>query len=124
MEEPAANQQISFKIVGQTGEKVNFVIKTTTRLEKAFIRYCKLKGHPLKTVRFLFDGKRLDGNETDKQLGIEDDDEIDAMVQQVGGSTTSVSSDLLLQEGASSLSPLRNLSAASPEFMATISMLS
>ncbi|ETW20046.1 hypothetical protein PFFVO_00947 [Plasmodium falciparum Vietnam Oak-Knoll (FVO)] len=36
--------------------------------------------------RFLYDGDRIHGDNTPEQLGIEDGDVIDAMVQQTGGS--------------------------------------
>lgn len=37
-------------------------------------------------MRFLFDGDRIKGDATPEELGIENGDIIDAMVQQTGGS--------------------------------------
>ncbi len=41
----------------------------------------------LDSVRFLFDGQRLNPQQTPADLEMEDEDEIDAMVQQTGGSS-------------------------------------
>lgn len=40
----------------------------------------------LDAVRFLYDGERIRGDHTAEELDMEDNDLIDAMVQQVGGS--------------------------------------
>jgi len=37
-------------------------------------------------VRFLFDGDRLQNTQTPKDLGMENGDEIDVVIEQVGGS--------------------------------------
>jgi small ubiquitin-related modifier len=37
-------------------------------------------------VRFLFDGERLHEGQTPKDLGMENGDEIDVVIEQVGGS--------------------------------------
>jgi len=47
--------------------------------------YCSKIGADLESVRFLFDGARIQGTQTPQDLDMEDDDEIDAMVQQIGG---------------------------------------
>ena len=36
-------------------------------------------------IRFLFDGQRLRENQTPEELDMEDDDAIDAMLHQIGG---------------------------------------
>ena len=49
--------------------------------------------HPIKlainNVRFLFDGERLNENQTPKELNMESGDEIDVVIEQVGGTRTS-----------------------------------
>ena len=37
------------------------------------------------TVRFMFDGERIGDENTPADLGLEDGDQIDAMVTQIGG---------------------------------------
>lgn len=40
-------------------------------------------------VRFLFDGERLHENQTPKDLNMENGDEIDVVIEQVGGAINS-----------------------------------
>ena len=47
--------------------------------------YCNRLGVALNSVRFLYDGDRIQANHTPDQLNMEDGDEIDAMVEQQGG---------------------------------------
>nr|DAD23966.1 TPA_asm: hypothetical protein HUJ06_025429 [Nelumbo nucifera] len=37
------------------------------------------------SVRFLYEGRRINGNKTPNELGMEDGDEIDAMLEQMSG---------------------------------------
>jgi small ubiquitin-related modifier len=41
-------------------------------------------------IRFLFDGERIQPNSTPAQLEMEDEDEIDAMVEQHGGNAMEI----------------------------------
>ena len=43
------------------------------------------QGVNIKTVRFLFDGERIREDQTPQQLGLEDNDSIDVVMEQVGG---------------------------------------
>ncbi|BBH06794.1 hypothetical protein Prudu_018537 [Prunus dulcis] len=47
--------------------------------------YCERKHLVYEEMRFLFDGKRINGSETPEQLEMEDDDVIDVMSDQFGG---------------------------------------
>ena len=48
--------------------------------------YCKKQGiSDPKLVRFLFDGARIAENQTPADIGLEDNNSIDVMVNQVGG---------------------------------------
>ena len=48
--------------------------------------YCQRQGLASTNVRFLFDGERLHEAQTPKELNMENGDEIDVLVEQVGGS--------------------------------------
>jgi len=80
-----ASEHLSLKVKSQDGNEVYFKVKKTTQFMKVMSAYCKKVGADLDTVRFLFDGQRLRPEQTPADLGMEDDDEIDAMVQQTGG---------------------------------------
>ena len=60
-------------------------MKKTTKMEKVFAAYAQRKGVDKAAMRFLLDGSRLAGDETPKSLELEDQDQIDAMLEQVGG---------------------------------------
>ncbi|CAO3663104.1 unnamed protein product [Umbelopsis vinacea] len=47
--------------------------------------YCERQGKATSSVRFLYDGIRIQGNNTPNELDMEDGDSIDVMVEQIGG---------------------------------------
>mmetsp|Transcript_24267 Transcript_24267/g.27513 ORF Transcript_24267/g.27513 Transcript_24267/m.27513 type:complete len:125 (+) Transcript_24267:133-507(+) len=79
-------EYINLKVKSQDGNEIYFKIKRTTQLKKLMDAYCDRQGCTPQTVRFLFDGERLQETATPEKLEMEDGDEIDAMVEQIGGS--------------------------------------
>lgn len=77
--------QVSLKVVNADGAEVYFKIKKTTALRKLMDAYCKKQGIARNSVRFLYDGSPIDESKTPDDLEMEDDDVIDAMVEQTGG---------------------------------------
>jgi len=77
---------LNLKVKSQDGNEVFFKVKKTTQLGKLMNAYCNRVGKDPTTVRFLFDGERIQPESTPEQLDMEDEDEIDAMVEQHGGS--------------------------------------
>lgn len=77
--------QVSLKVVNADGNEVFFKIKRQTPLRKLMDAYCKKQGVNRTQVRFLYDGKPVDENKTPDDLEMEDEDVIDAMVEQIGG---------------------------------------
>lgn len=49
--------------------------------------YCDRQSVEINSIAFLFDGRRLRGEQTPDELEMEDGDEIDAMLHQTGGVT-------------------------------------
>jgi len=85
-EEPTESpDHLNMKVKSQDGNEVFFKVKKTTQFSKIFGAYCKKVGADQASVRFLFDGNRVRDDQTPEQLGMENDDIIDAMVQQTGG---------------------------------------
>lgn len=84
-DQAAAQQQVSLKVVNADGAEMFFKIKKGTQLKKLIDAYCKKQGITRASVRFLFDGSPIDESKTPEDLGMEDDDVIDAMVEQTGG---------------------------------------
>ncbi|KAH8607080.1 putative Ubiquitin 2 like Rad60 SUMO like Ubiquitin family [Trypanosoma vivax] len=79
---------VSIKVVNADGAEMFFRIKNRTPLKKLIDAYCKKQGISRGSVRFLFDGSPIDESKTPEDMGMEDDDVIDAMVEQTGGATS------------------------------------
>lgn len=85
-EQPKENDdRISLRIVGQDGGEVYFKVRRNTPFIKISKAYCERKGVSPQSIRFLFDGQRVNDDDTAEKLDMVDDDVIDALLQQVGG---------------------------------------
>mmetsp|Transcript_14006 Transcript_14006/g.20497 ORF Transcript_14006/g.20497 Transcript_14006/m.20497 type:complete len:93 (+) Transcript_14006:167-445(+) len=80
-----ANEPITIRVRDQTGEETFFKIKKTTKMSKVFETYAQRKGVAPNSLRFLLDGERIAADETPKTLELEDQDQIDCLLEQVGG---------------------------------------
>mmetsp|Transcript_5275 Transcript_5275/g.11558 ORF Transcript_5275/g.11558 Transcript_5275/m.11558 type:complete len:104 (+) Transcript_5275:64-375(+) len=81
--EPVAGMEVVVK--DQEGAEVRFKVKTTVKLEKIFKVYCEKKAKQPTEVRFMFDGRPLQGDMTAADAGLEDGDVIDAFIGVTGG---------------------------------------
>jgi len=52
---------------------------------KVFQTYAQRKGMQVSSLRFLLDGDRIKDDQTPKMLEMEDQDQIDCVLDQVGG---------------------------------------
>jgi len=71
--------------VAQEGTEVYFKIKKNTPLRKLMDAYCERQGVASNAVRFLYDGNRITAEQTPKDLEMDDNDVIDAVLMQTGG---------------------------------------
>lgn len=69
----------------QDNTEVHFKIKKTTQLRKLKQAFCDRQGVALNSLRFLFDGQRINDDQTPKDLEMEDDDVIEVYQEQTGG---------------------------------------
>jgi small ubiquitin-related modifier len=69
----------------QNGEETFFKIKKTTKMSKVFQTYAAKKGVQVGSIRFLLDGERIEADSTPKMLELEDQDQIDCVLEQTGG---------------------------------------
>jgi len=83
-------EHINLKVMGQDGNVVQFKIKRHTALKKLMSTYCERAGLALQTIRFSFDGTRINESDTPKGLDMEDGDTIEVFQQQSGGGTSVV----------------------------------
>ena len=68
---------VQFKVVGQDSNEIHFRVKMTTAMGKLKKSYSERVGAPIASLRFLFDGKRINDDETPKSLEMEQDDVIE-----------------------------------------------
>ena len=80
-----SNEHITLKVKSQDGNELFFKIRRSTQLKKLMEAYCSRNGVNPSTVRFLFDGQRIQESNTPNDLNLEENDQIDAMVEQTGG---------------------------------------
>mmetsp|Transcript_22188 Transcript_22188/g.61791 ORF Transcript_22188/g.61791 Transcript_22188/m.61791 type:complete len:92 (+) Transcript_22188:221-496(+) len=80
------NAPITIRVRDQTGEETFFKIKKTTKMQKVFDTYAQRKGVEASSLRFLLDGERIEADATPKTLELDDQDQIDCMLEQTGGS--------------------------------------
>lgn len=64
---------------------MQFKIKRTTMLKKLMDAYCSRMGTSAGSYRFLFDGHRINDDDTPESLDMQELDCVDAMVTQLGG---------------------------------------
>ena len=62
-----------------------FKLKKTIKLKKLMDAYCNRNGYPITSVRFIYEGESIKDSDTPESLKMEDNDEIDAMIEQHGG---------------------------------------
>mmetsp|Transcript_31401 Transcript_31401/g.70336 ORF Transcript_31401/g.70336 Transcript_31401/m.70336 type:complete len:181 (+) Transcript_31401:80-622(+) len=82
---PEGNEPITIRVKDQTGEETMFKVKKTTKMQKIFGAYAQRKGVDPSSLRFLLDGDRIQGDQTPKMLELEDEDQIDCVLAQMGG---------------------------------------
>ncbi|EIE76644.1 hypothetical protein G6F46_003770 [Rhizopus delemar] len=80
-----SSEHINLKVVGSDKNEVFFKIKRTTQLRKLMDAYCERQGKAPGSVRFLYDGTRVQNHNTPNELDMDDGDSIDVMVEQIGG---------------------------------------
>ncbi|KAH7732154.1 CRE-SMO-1 protein [Aphelenchoides avenae] len=80
-----ASEYIKLKVVGQDSNEVHFRVKFGTSMGKLKKSYAERTGVSVNTLRFLFDGRRINDEDTPKSLEMEDDDVIEVFSEQLGG---------------------------------------
>ena len=78
--EAGGENSLNIRIRDQTGEETFFKVKKTTKLDKVFNAYSQRKGVNATSLRFLFDGQRVRGDQTPEDINMEDGDRVDVML--------------------------------------------
>ncbi|KAF0403926.1 ubiquitin-like protein [Gigaspora margarita] len=80
--EGTSTEHINLKVVGSDHNEMFFKIKRTTQLKKLMDAFCERQGKAFNSLRFLYDGERVQPHNTPLELEMEDGDAIDVMVEQ------------------------------------------
>ena len=72
-----ATEYIKLKVVGQDSNEIHFRVKQTTQMGKLMKSYSERVGVPVTSLRFLFDGRRINDDESPSALEMEQDDVIE-----------------------------------------------
>ncbi|XXG98692.1 hypothetical protein Hte_005021 [Hypoxylon texense] len=82
---PAGSEHLNIKVTDNNNE-VFFKIKRSTKLEKLMTAFCERQGKNVDSVRFLFEGQRVQKSDTPDSLEMADGDTLEVHQEQVGGS--------------------------------------
>ncbi|KOS21072.1 Ubiquitin-like protein SMT3 [Escovopsis weberi] len=82
---PPPPEHLNIKVTDNSNE-VFFKIKRLTKLEKLMHAFCERQGKSMSSVRFLFDGTRVQPTDTPADLEMADGDTLEVHQEQVGGS--------------------------------------
>jgi len=78
-------EHIKLKVLGQDHTEVHFKVKKTTNLSKVKKHYAERQGKSVDTLRFMYEGRRINDFDTPKQLDMQDEDIIEVYQEQTGG---------------------------------------
>jgi ubiquitin len=84
-EEGEGGDVITLRVRDQTGDEMFFKVKKTTKMNKIFDAYAARRGITSNALRFMLDGERITADNTPKMLELEDNEQIDVMLETVGG---------------------------------------
>ncbi|PHH91264.1 hypothetical protein CDD83_1126 [Cordyceps sp. RAO-2017] len=83
-EAPVNSEHLNIKVTDNNNE-VFFKIKRSTKLEKLMNAFCERQGKSMTSVRFLFEGTRVQPTDTPDGLEMVDGDTLEVHQEQVGG---------------------------------------
>ncbi|KAL7271556.1 SUMO protein smt3 [Rhizina undulata] len=83
--ESGGSEHLNIKVTDGNNE-VFFKIKRTTQLKKLMDAFCDRQGKAPNSVRFLFDGTRVQGGDSPESLDMQDGDTLEVHQEQIGGS--------------------------------------
>lgn len=78
-------EPLTIKLRNQTGDELSFKIKGRTLFRKVFNAYASRMSLDEGSLKFIFEGQRVQGNQTPDEFEMEEGDVVDVMIEQVGG---------------------------------------
>ncbi|KAF2738987.1 putative ubiquitin-like modifier [Polyplosphaeria fusca] len=83
-EDQGQTEHLNIKVTDNNNE-VFFKIKRTTVLKKLMDAFCDRQGKSANSVRFLFDGQRVQPTDSPDTLDMQDGDTLEVHQEQIGG---------------------------------------
>ncbi|KAH7116021.1 ubiquitin-related domain-containing protein [Dendryphion nanum] len=83
-EDAGQSEHLNIKVTDNNNE-VFFKIKRTTQLKKLMDAFCDRQGKNIQSVRFLFDGQRVQPTDNPDSLDMQDGDTLEVHQEQIGG---------------------------------------
>ncbi|KAF5121131.1 Ubiquitin-like protein SMT3 [Metarhizium anisopliae] len=77
-------EHLNIKVTDNNNQMV-FKVKRSTKLERLMNAFCDRQGKSPNSVRFLFEGSRVQPTETPDDLEMQDGDTIEVHQEQIGG---------------------------------------
>ncbi|KAK6414009.1 hypothetical protein LTR95_017793 [Oleoguttula sp. CCFEE 5521] len=120
---PAAEpMQLVFRDSNNT--EITFKLKPTTKFANAFEAFAKKTERKITELRFLYEGERLNGDQTIEEVGMEDGDTVDVHMEQIGGYNYSTAvgdkNDAQLSVSAEHVAPVPDPSTIPHDRISTI----
>jgi len=78
------SEHLNIKVTDNNNE-VFFKIKRTTQLKKLMDAFCDRQGKSPQSVRFLFEGVRVNATDNPESLEMQDGDTLEVHQEQIGG---------------------------------------
>merc|ERR1712029_593374 len=91
-------EYIKLKVVGQDSNEIHFRVKMSTNMGKLKKSYAERVGVPVSSLRFLFDGRRINDDETPKDLEMEASEELIEVQDQPTSDQPDEEQEQLLEE--------------------------
>ena len=79
------NEVLNIRVKDQQGGEISFKVKKSTPFSKIFDAYPTRHNLDVNLLRFFFDGSRLYRERTPKMFEMEDNDEIQVVIEALGG---------------------------------------
>ncbi|KAJ8100755.1 ubiquitin-related domain-containing protein [Lipomyces tetrasporus] len=81
---PSGGEHLNIKVTDNNNE-VFFRIRKSTALKKLMDTFCERQGKARSSLRFLYDGERINETDTPDALGMQDGDTLEVHQEQIGG---------------------------------------
>lgn len=82
---PGDQPTVNIVIKDPQGEEIYFKVKRSAKMRRLFSAYCKRSNVDMSTIRFFYQGERIDEDQTPDDLHLQDKDRIDAFIRQTAG---------------------------------------